>query len=347
MFRANKALSEQRKMIRSRKRELSEIRKELQAAENSAERAEHKKRKKTLQQGIFQLERELRATKEKRAQDEPETGALPDFVVVGGKKCGTTFFYHLLSRHPHVQPAAAKELHFFNAHFDEGTEWYRRCFPQPGRKEGRKTITGEATPEYLSYSRVPERMAELIPQARLIALLRNPVDRAYSDYQMVARKGRESRTFEEAVGLEGAEGGGRKKAPLPGEGGGEAPERRDRTGARRRRCKHLSKSIYVDHLRRWSEYFPKEQMLVLKSEDFFERPVETIKLALDFLDLPEWEPEAVEFRNKRAEDKYARDKLNKGDYGQRMDPATRRRLEEYFEPHNQRLYDYLGVDFKW
>ena len=76
---------------------------------------------------------------------------------------------------------------------------------------------------------------------------------------------------------------------------------------------------------------------MLKSEDFFERPVETLKVVLTFLELPEWEPEASELANKR----------NKGDYGQKMDPAIRRRLEEYFEPHNQRLYDYLGVDFGW
>ena len=79
-------------------------------------------------------------------------------------------------------------------------------------------------------------------------------------------------------------------------------------------------------------------MLVLKSEDFFERPADTLKLVLDFLNLPEWEPRAREVNlNKR----------NRGGYEQNMNPATRRRLEEYFEPHNRRLYEYLGVDFGW
>jgi hypothetical protein len=86
-------------------------------------------------------------------------------------------------------------------------------------------------------------------------------------------------------------------------------------------------------------------MLVLKSEDLFARPVDTLKVVLDFLDLPEWEPGAAGlqtegFRNKR-------DKRNKGKYKDEMDPATRRRLEEYFEPHNRRLYDFLGVDLGW
>jgi hypothetical protein len=246
-------------------------------------------------------------------------------------------------------------LHFFDAFFDEGIEWYRRCFPAPRYKDGRNTITGEATP-YLTNHLAPERMAGIVPQARLIALLRNPVDRTYSDYQMVARKGRETRSFEEATEvvedtgvLEDTEFVGATEAGEARSLGeeGEAPEPEDRISLKHARRKYLSKSIYVDYLLRWSRFFPREQMLVLKSEDFFERPVETLKLALDFLDLPEWEPEAMEFRNEWATGKFARNKLNKGDYEQRMDPATRRRLEEYFEAHNRRLYDFLGVDFGW
>jgi hypothetical protein len=140
------------------------------------------------------------------------------------------------------------------------------------------------------------------PRTRLIALLRNPVDRAYSDYQQVVRKGREPQTFEEAVGSESSE--------------------------------YLSRSVYVDQLLRWSEFFPEEQTLVLKSEDFFERPQETLKVVHGFLDLPYWELEAPEIRNK-------------GTYKQQMALTTRQRLEEYFEPYNRRLYEYLGVDFGW
>ncbi len=294
--------SEHEKRIESKRRELAQAKNRLHAAKDEAERTEYQRRTKRAQVELSQLQREPRGA------GEPETGALPDFVVIGAAKSGTTFFYHLLSQHPHVQPAVVKEPHYFNVLFEEGTEWYRRCFPQP-RKDGRRTITGEASPGYIWHPLAPERMAEVIPQARLIALLRNPPDRIYSDYHQRVKNGRVTRTFEEIVQVAFDD-------PLHG---------------------HLSKSIYVDHLQRWSEFFPREQMLVLKSEDFFERPVETLKVAMEFLDLPEWEPEASELGDKR----------NKGKYEQRMDPATRRRLEEYFEPHNQRLYDYLGVDFGW
>jgi hypothetical protein len=101
----------------------------------------------------------------------------------------------------------------------------------------------------------------------------------------------------------------------------------------------LSRGVYVNQLLRWSEFFRKEQMLVLKSEDFFERPVETLKVVLDYLDLPEWEPKASELQNKK--------RRHEGGYEQQMDPSTRRRLKAFFEPHNRRLYDYLGVDFGW
>jgi hypothetical protein len=310
--------------------ERARLRKELRATKenNRAEKIVHKKLKKGAQQEIFQLEWERRAAQEQWAV----TGALPDFAIIGGKKCGTTFLYHLLGQHPLVQPAAAKELHFFDALFDEGAEWYRQCFPAPRWEDGRRTITGEASP-YMAHRYAPERMAQVVPEARLIALLRNPVERAYSDYQMVARKDREHKTFEEAIGLEGPTEAG-KARPLGKEG--ENSEGEDRA-VLDEDSEYLSRGVYVDQLMRWSEFFSKEQLLVLQSEDFFERPQETLMLVLEFLGLPQWEPEAEELMG---------GKRNEGRY-EEMDPATRRRLEEYFEPHNQRLYEFLGTDFGW
>jgi hypothetical protein len=320
-FRVKSEVEKVRPELKGKRQESRKIAKQLRATKDENERSELEKNRERVQQEIFRLEKELRAAKERQGgsapgggstlrADEPRTGALPDFVVIGGKKCGTTYLYHLLTQHPLVETAAAKELRYFNRYFDEGVEWYRQCFPVPRWEDGRRTITGEATPGYLSYPSAPERMAKVIPQARLIALLRNPVDRTFSDYQLAAREGWETRTFEEAIHY----------ADLD-----DAPR------------KYLSKSIYVDQLLRWSKYFPKEQMLVLKSEDLFEDPAETLKPVLSFLDLPEWRPKVWDLHYKR----------NRGDYEGEMAPATRERLKEYFEPHNKRLYDYLGVDFGW
>ena len=219
-------------------------------------------------QEIFQLKNELRAAKEKleSASDNragaqlaagSTTGALPDFVIIGAMKCGTSALYANLSQHQHVERAAKKELNYFDAHFDKGVEWYRSQFPSPRWKDGRRSITGEATPNYLPHPSVPERMAQQLPQARLIVLLRNPIDRAYSHYHHRLRKIRETRSFEEAIIEE------EKTQPHNPFG-------------------YLSRGIYVDQLVSWSKFFNEEQMLVLKSEDFFERPQETLKLVLDW-----------------------------------------------------------------
>jgi hypothetical protein len=330
IFRSNKTLSEHKQRLKSKRRELTQVKKELSAAKERTEFVEHRRKRKRLEQEIFQLERDLGAAKEGRPAGEVGTGALPDFLIIGAMKAGTTFLYNLLTLHPLVEPAAAKELHYFdNLIAEEDIEWYRRCFPEPRWEDGRKTITGEATPSYLSHPRTPEKMSEVVPRARLIALLRNPVDRAYSDYQQLARKGREARTLEEAIEAEKARLHGRR---------GKVSEREDDAGLDDS-SKYLSRGIYVDQLLRWSRFFSDEQMLVLKSENLFERPQDTLQLVLDFLALPDWEPEAWETIPK---------KRNKGkSYEQKMDPATRQRLEGFFEPHNRRLYEYLGVDFGW
>jgi hypothetical protein len=317
----SKKLMNKRREIRSKRQELRRIKNELlHTTADKQKRIEYKKRKKRLQKEVFRLEDDLRHAAEAGSNGDPNgrqapqaasksaMGAMPDFLIVGAKKCGTTFLYDLMSRHPYVEPAAKKELHYFDIFFEEETpEWYRRCFPPPRWKDGRRIITGEATP-YWDKHCVPERIAKVLPQAQLIVLLRNPVDRAYSDYQQASRKGWETRTFEEAIEAE--------KTQLPAS------------------SKYLSRSTYVDNLLRWSKYFGNEQMLVLKSEDLFERTQGTMERVLDFLDLPNWEPEASE-------------KRNRGKYEQEMRSATRQQLEEYFEPHNEKLYEYLGVEFEW
>jgi Sulfotransferase domain len=328
-----------REKIESQRQELRKINNEAPAAKNWTELVEHRKRKKRVQQQVFQLKRELRATEEGWAVDEePVTGALPDYVVIGAQKCGTTYFYHLLTQHPYVEPAAAKELHFFDIVFDLGVEWYRRCFPTPGWIDGRRTITGEATPYYLFHPHAAKRMARVIPQARLIALLRNPVDRAYSLYHQQVRKGLEDLKFEEAIEAEEARMRGEMDKMLEDE---------RYVSFDLQDFSYLSRGIYVDQLLRWSGFFGREQMFVLKSEDFFDNPRQTLKTVFSFLELPAWEPQVLEPRDKRDKARYDRFIRMEGGYEEQMAPATRRRLEAFFEPHNRRLYEYLGKDFGW
>ena len=252
------------------------------------------------------------------------TGALPDFLIIGAQKCGTTFLYHLLCQHPYVEPAATKEVHFFDTGFANGVEWYRSHFSPPTQKEGRKVLTGESSPYYLYHPHAARRAAQVVPGSKLIALLRNPVDRAFSDYNHKAREGREPLSFEEAIAAEKERIRGEKEKMLADE---------SYASPTYRKFSYLSRGVYVDQLEEWCGYFDEEQLLVLKSEDFFENPQAVFERALEFLGLPHWWTGVSGERNE-------------GEY-ERMNPATRQRLEDYFEPHNKRLYDFLGVDFGW
>lgn len=254
----------------------------------------------------------------------PDAGTMPDFVIIGAQKCGTTFLYNLLARHPHVEPATKKEIHYFDHRSGKGPRWYRSHFPLPARKEGRRTITGESTPYYLFHPHAARRMARVVPEARLIAVLRNPADRAYSHYHQEASRGHEPLTFEEAIEAEEERLRGEVERMLEDE---------HYVSFNHQNFSYLSRGIYADQLMRWSEFFGDEQMLVLKSEDLFERTSDALESVLGFLGLPGWSPEALE-------------PCLKGSYPP-MNPSTRRRLRDYFEPHNRRLYEYLGVDFGW
>lgn len=300
-----------------------------------------RKRIKEQNENLFQLKNELQATNglAEDLHDAPSAlqasgervGALPDFVVIGAMRGGTSRFYGFLIRHPFVKRAASKELHYFDrpGRLDQGIEWYRRCFPAPEWKDGRKTITGEATPQYLFDPLVPERMAQVAPEARLIVLLRNPVDRAFSHYHLSVRRGHETRSFEEAIDEEQA---------LLADGGEEASDLARPPGAGQRRLSRLlAKGIYVDQIVRWRRFFGEEQMLVLQSEEFYKHTADTLRLTQEFLGLP--------YREIKL---HSRKVTRKATYEyEPMSPVLRQRLESFFEPHNRRLYDYLGRDLGW
>jgi Sulfotransferase domain len=256
---------------------------------------------------------------------------LPDFIIVGAQKCGTTSLYRYLVEHPQIVPAFRKELHFFDNNAGKGnTLRYRAYFPTSlykrrfERTRGSDLITGEATPYYFYYPLTPERVRDVVPRARLIVLLRDPVDRAYSHYHHEVRLGNEKLSFEEAIERESERLDGERERILRGG---------NYDSFSHRKHSYLSRGIYVDQLQNWRRSFPEEQLLVLKSEDLFADPAAIVGRTLNFLGLSSLERE-----------EYSKD--NKGSYPG-IDPATRRWLVDYFRPYNDRLYDFLGRDFGW
>ncbi len=199
-------------------------------------------------------------------------GRLPDFLGLGVQKGGTTTLQKLLEQHPGAFLPAAKELHYFSLRFAEGEVWYREQFV-PAIAAQR---CGEITPYYLFHPEVPARVHALLPHARLIVLLRDPVDRALSQYFHSRRLGFETLSLEQALAAE------------PERLRGFVTALRAADGRHRSHQEHsyLSRSRYEQQLPVWEALYPSDQLLVLRSEDLFQRPAFVWKRVLEHLELP-------------------------------------------------------------
>jgi len=261
---------------------------------------------------------------------------LPDFLIIGTQRGGTTSLYNYLVARPCVGPAFVKELHFFDKNFHKGSSWYRAHFPTSIQKYYTEIIhrevfvTGEASASYLFHPHVPKRVSEVIPQVKLIVLLRNPIDRAYSQYYLEIELRRETLPFEVAIEREEQRIGREWEKVLKDE---------RYVSFDFSRYSYLARGIYVDQLRTWMSFFPREQFLIFSSEDLYADPTAALEETSKFLNLPELDLQ--ERKKKYKLHNYVNTPYPK------MDAATRKRLIEYFEPHNARLYELLGVNFGW
>jgi len=255
---------------------------------------------------------------------------LPDFLIIGTQKGGTASLWDYLLQHPHVYRASRKETNYFNINYMKGTRWYRAQFPckfwdrYSTLVHGHDIITGEATPDYIFHPHCAQRSRQTVPNVKIIVLLRNPVDRAYSNYQHEVRLGVENLSFEEAVACEEQRLLGERERILSDEG---------YNSFNYYHFTYLKRGVYVDQIKNWMDLFPREQILLIKSEDFFSDPQEAYNEVLRFLCLPHFVLKDVKIHNK-------------ADYSG-MDSATRKFLAEYYKPHNRSLYEYLGVDYGW
>lgn len=189
---------------------------------------------------------------------------LPNFLIVGAQKAGTSALWSYLDAHPQVYLSPEKELRFFNRHYDLGLDWYRRHF------EGRvgEPLVGEATPNYLYCEEVAGRIAESLPGVKLIFLFREPVSRAYSNYWHNVWLGREHLSFEEALEREDERIRLNERYPTPYWAWTYA---------------YLDKGRYARQLRPYLENFDRSQLLFLLFEDLVKRPEATLERVYAFL----------------------------------------------------------------
>ena len=195
----------------------------------------------------------------------------PDFVIIGTQRGGTTSLHAYLSAHPQVITPATKELHFLTDRYERGLDWYLGQFPAELPPD---VITGEATPYALFHPLAPRRLREIAPAAKSIVLLRNPVDRAYSHFLLERSRGEETLDFAAALDAE--------LERLDGE---EARLARDPAYVSdpHKHASYMARGEYARQLERWFGVFPREQILVVRSEDLYERSAETFARVADFL----------------------------------------------------------------
>ena len=249
---------------------------------------------------------------------------LPDFLIIGVMKGGTTSLFNYLIRHPLVFPPFRKEIKYFDCNYPKGYSWYRAHFPLRIKMKQPGAITGEATPYYIFHPLAPRRIAQTLPGAKLIVLLRNPVDRAYSHYQHMVRVKQEKLPFQEALAKE--------EKRLEGEVKKIISDPCYPTNIHIQ-YSYLARGRYLEQLKKWDDLFPPHQFLILQSEDFYTSTALIYQETLKFLGLPLREPKTYHIHKE-------------GDY-EPMNPKTRKWLVDYFEPYNEQLYAHLDRNFDW
>jgi hypothetical protein len=252
-----------------------------------------------------------------------DTQPLPDYLIIGASRSGTTFLHHALRQHPSIR-AARTEPHYFDWNYERGTQWYSWHFQNaavrraaPRRHGG--FVFGEKSPNYLFDPRVPERVRHLLPGVKLIVLLRDPVARAVSNFHHERRRRVEpSESFAEVIETELRQ----REAKRDGSWDG-----------KERPIEYLARGLYAEQLERWFARFDFRQFHVIQSERLFATPREVVAEAHEFLGLEPVVPVNVS-------------PLNAGHYVA-IEPALVRRVRGFYETENARLATLLGDPPRW
>lgn len=237
---------------------------------------------------------------------------LPNFLVVGAMKGGSSALTRGIAQHRDVFIAAGKEMHYFDRHFERGISWYESCF---AGAEGKLAI-GESTPTYMNDPMVRSRMLEVLPSARFVAIIRHPADRAYSHYWHNRRRGREQRSFAEAI---------TEQAPAE-------------------LFAYLDLSRYAERLQGLEKNAGAERLLVLLNEDLRHHRADTLRKVWGFLGVDPDFGVTIEPRPRRGLMGRVRQRRRPPSEYPPMAASTRTNLVEHFAEEIDRLEQWLGRD---
>ena len=251
---------------------------------------------------------------------------LPDFFVIGPGRTGTTSLFYYLDQHPSLSKSAYDELGFFDVNFHLGLHWYRSLFPSIFTKFRIKSktnffMTYDVTPSYVRRPWIARRIKKLFPNSKLIIVLRNPIDKTYSHYYLSTISG-ETRNFEEVI-----------KKDMDDISKWNVSLKDDNYFATKVENSKLARGFYVEQLLPWFELFPKNQILIISSEELASNTKNVMSEIFKFLNLPDYKIPNIE-------------KVNVSKYS-KMNPDTRKILIDFFKPYNEQLFKFLDRKFDW
>ena len=274
---------------------------------------------------------------------------LPSFLILGGSRSGNTSLFAYLTEHPNIMPGSLKAFFFFQYFTNNKTSFYRSQFPI----KRKNLITCDSTSSYFVHPLIPARVHKLLPSAKLIVILRNPVERAYSEFHYTVALGLElTENFEDVIKSE------LKRIEI----GNKKPELKiENTNYNHFAFSHLRDGLYVQHLERWLKFFPNEQLLVLHTKDLSTNFDNTLAKTFEFLNLPKYQIENRIEKNKidkirplsgherniyKNIDSKTRTLFNVQNYPE-IKSETRKFLQDFFRPHNEKLFKMIGKRFDW
>jgi hypothetical protein len=245
----------------------------------------------------------------------------PEFIIAGVQKGGTTSLFAYLDQHPSLKLSRPKEVHFFDDNYTKGMAFYRRFFPL--KMLGKRT--GEASPFYIFHPHVAERIKRELPECKILIVLRNPILRAYSHYQMERRQRNEPlETFEEAIEAEDERLSGEYEKLLKDENYFSVPLRN---------FSYAARGMYASQVKQWLDVFERSQIHFIKSENLLAQPEEELNKVYQFLELESIMPKSLS-------------KKHVHDYP-KIKKETFEKLKSKFEFDQKELVKLIGDEFKW